>query len=89
MVRVDISSDGGRTWQACDTLQSDAAEHPYAFGWSLWTAQVSVPPKAATLNLVVKAVDSNYNTQPENFKDIWNLRGVLSNAYHKITVNIK
>lgn len=33
-----------------------------------------------------KAVDSNYNTQPESFENIWNLRGVLSNAYHRVKV---
>lgn len=36
-----------------------------------------------------KAVDSSYNVQPEEFKNIWNLRGVLSNAYHRVPVFIK
>lgn len=36
-----------------------------------------------------KAADSNYNVQPESFENIFNFRGVLSNAYHKIKLNIK
>jgi sulfite oxidase len=40
------------------------------------------------VELWVKAVDSCYNTQPENFKNIWNLRGVLGTAYHRVRVNI-
>lgn len=41
------------------------------------------------MELWSKAVDSNYNVQPESFANIWNLRGVLSNAYHKVKINIK
>jgi sulfite oxidase len=40
------------------------------------------------VELWVKAVDSCYNTQPENFENIWNLRGVLGTAYHRVRVNI-
>ncbi|KAF2364052.1 Oxidoreductase molybdopterin-binding domain [Trinorchestia longiramus] len=89
IVRVDISSDGGKSWRAVECLDSDAAEHPRAWGWSLWTAKVEVPKGTKNLDLVVKAVDSNYNTQPENFENIWNLRGVLSNAYHRVSVKVK
>lgn len=35
-----------------------------------------------------KAVDSSYNTQPETFANIWNLRGVLSNAYHRVQIKV-
>lgn len=89
IVRVDVSVDGGVTWQEADKLESDAAEHPKAWGWSLWTATVAVPKGATQLQLVAKAVDSNYNTQPENAADIWNLRGVLSNAYDRVTVRVQ
>uniref|UniRef100_A0A2P2I5P2 Sulfite oxidase n=1 Tax=Hirondellea gigas TaxID=1518452 RepID=A0A2P2I5P2_9CRUS len=89
IVRVDISTDGGKNWRAVESLNSDIAEHPQAWGWSLWTADVQVPKGAEKLDVVVKAIDSNYNTQPENVEHIWNLRGVMSNAYHKITLNIK
>jgi len=40
------------------------------------------------VELWVKAVDSCYNTQPENVENIWNLRGVLTTAYHRVIVNI-
>ena len=33
-----------------------------------------------------KAVDSSHNSQPETFENIWNLRGVLSNAYCRYRV---
>lgn len=36
-----------------------------------------------------KAVDSNYNVQPETFENTWNLRGVLSHAYCRVRVKVK
>jgi len=86
---VDVSSDGGQSWTSADTLTSDPAQHPQAWGWSLWTAEVPVPPGTTQLSLVCKAVDSSYNTQPAHAKDIWNLRGVLSNAYDRVNVTVK
>ena len=34
-----------------------------------------------------KAVDSEFNVQPESFKNIWNLRGLISNAYSRLNVS--
>lgn len=92
IVRVDVSSDGGRTWQAADTLESDSSRHPRAWGWTLWTTEVPVGKGAKSgseVELCVKAVDSQYNTQPESFANIWNLRGVLANAYHRVHVKLE
>lgn len=88
IIRVDVSSDGGKNWQAADVLESDKARHPQAWGWTIWTAEVPVSKGKSEVQLCVKAVDSQYNTQPENFENIWNLRGVLSNAYHRVNINL-
>ena len=40
------------------------------------------------LKLVCKAVDGAYNTQPESPAPIWNLRGVLNNAWHSVQVSV-
>ncbi|KAB7504841.1 putative sulfite oxidase, mitochondrial [Armadillidium nasatum] len=88
-IRVDISTDGGKTWREVDELISDDAKHPRAWGWSIWKARVKVPDGVNKMELVVKAVDSSYNTQPENFSSIWNLRGLLSNAYHRVNIEVK
>nr|XP_027234030.1 probable sulfite oxidase, mitochondrial [Penaeus vannamei]XP_027234100.1 probable sulfite oxidase, mitochondrial [Penaeus vannamei] len=89
IIRVDVSADGGKTWQAADPLESDESRHPRAWGWSLWSAEVPVSKKSGEVQLCVKAVDSQYNTQPENFENIWNLRGVLANAYHRVNIKIE
>lgn len=89
IVRVDVSSDGGKNWQAADVLESDEARHPWAWGWTIWSAEVPIPRGELEAQLCVKAVDSQYNTQPENFENIWNLRGVLANAYHRVNVKLR
>lgn len=74
VLRVDLTPDGGETWTQAHTLVQDKARHPRHWGWTLW-------------EVWSKAVDSNYNVQPESFENIWNLRGVLSNAYCRYRVN--
>jgi sulfite oxidase len=67
-----------------------------SWGWTLWEARVPVDKlpiavgddKNATLEVICKAVDSSYNTQPDTIAPIWNVRGVLNNAWHRIHINI-
>nr|XP_045607960.1 sulfite oxidase, mitochondrial-like isoform X2 [Procambarus clarkii] len=88
IIRVDVSGDGGKNWQEADVLESDDNRHPRAWGWTLWSAEIPVLNKGSTTQVCVKAVDSQYNTQPENFENIWNLRGVLANAYHRVNITL-
>ncbi|CAH0727684.1 unnamed protein product, partial [Brenthis ino] len=88
VLRVDVSADRGRSWRAAALAPAPAAGAPH-YAWALWRVALPVPPDATEVEIWVKATDSNFNTQPENFDDIWNIRGILANAYHKIKVNIK
>lgn len=87
VVRVDVSLDGGLTWQ---TAQLDEAEQRprKAWAWRLWQLQTVVPAGKKDLNIVCKAVDDSYNVQPDTVAPIWNLRGVLSNAWHRVHVRV-
>ena len=40
------------------------------------------------VNIIAKAVDESYNTQPERPDAIWNLRGVCCNTWPKVTVKL-
>ncbi|KAM9252145.1 sulfite oxidase, mitochondrial [Cariama cristata] len=86
VVRVDVSLDGGRTWQVAQL----AGERPVpgrAWAWALWELQAPVMA-GAELEIVCKAVDGSYNVQPDTVAPIWNLRGVLSNAWHRVHVTV-
>ncbi|XP_072938572.1 sulfite oxidase isoform X2 [Epargyreus clarus] len=87
VMRVDLSVDGGRRWAEA-ALRCDPAPPRHHYSWALWNARIPVP-RVDQVDIWVKATDSNFNTQPENFDDIWNIRGILGNAYHKIKVNLK
>ncbi|CAB3256168.1 unnamed protein product [Arctia plantaginis] len=88
VVRVDVSADGGATWLQAQELAADPAPPGRHYAWMLWTASVPVPEGLKQVELRAKATDNNFNTQPEKFEDIWNIRGILGNAYHKINVKL-
>ena len=86
IIRIDLTLDEGQTWfEGVIDQQTDDRE-PKHFGWSLWSANIPVDKNLKSVDVWCKAVDSNYNSQPESFKNIWNLRGINSNAYHKLRV---
>ncbi|XP_035901193.1 sulfite oxidase isoform X1 [Anopheles stephensi] len=91
IVRVDLSADGGKTWIVAKLDESERGTGPGRhWSWSLWSAKVPVKAgQKGPIEILSKAVDSNYNTQPESFANIWNLRGVVGNAYSRVKVNVK
>ena len=40
------------------------------------------------LELCSKATDSSYNTQPESTASVWNLRGVVNNAFNRVELKV-
>lgn len=91
IVRVDLTLDGGDSWEVAELEQdkSEIAAPGRHWAWTLWTAKMPVPKNVKEVEIWAKAVDSNYNCQPESFKNTWTLRGVLSNAYHRVKVQIQ
>ena len=86
--RVDVSADGGKTWVSADIEPN--GQSPYrSWAWTFWEVTVPIPKgHKGQVQLVCKACDSQYNVQPDSVEGIWNLRGCLSNAWHRITVNV-
>jgi sulfite oxidase len=79
--RVDVSIDGGRTWQTA-ALEDTAA--PWA--WRFWRAGLDLAPGAH--EIICRAWDSAANTQPEAVRDVWNFKGYMNNAWHRVRVDI-
>nr|XP_002125613.2 sulfite oxidase-like [Ciona intestinalis] len=88
IIRVDVSPDGGKTWKEA-TLTKDepnADDSSHCWSWTLWRAEV--PVKTGQTEITCKAIDSSYNCQPEWIGPIWNLRGFLTNAWHRVKVTV-
>jgi len=59
------------------------------WAWTLWRAEIPIPKNADDkIELVCKATDISYNTQPETPAGLWNVRGLLNTAWHRIPVHI-
>ena len=75
--RVDVSLDEGKTWALA---QLGAPARPGS--WRLWRSELD-DDDAAT-SVVVRAWDSAANTQPEEAANIWNPKGYVNNAWHRV-----
>ncbi|CAF3522276.1 unnamed protein product [Rotaria socialis] len=85
---VQISLDHGKTWFQAE-LEQLAQPHMRAWSWTLWTYHINasdIPSKP--FDIVCRAMDTHGNTQPDTPLGIWNVRGVMNNAWHKITLQI-
>jgi sulfite oxidase len=98
IIRVDVSADGGSTWNTAnlDGENEDVGNGrlPYrrTYSWTLWEAVIDLPSTTtgdSKHEFVVKAVDESYNSQPEKPDGIWNVRGILNNSWHRVMVDAK
>ena len=78
----------GKSWFEAKLDAQDIIDEPRHYGWTIWSATYKVPDDAKEVEIWSKAVDSSYNVQPESFENIWNLRGLLSNAYFRLKVQV-
>lgn len=90
IIRVDVTNDRGKTWHVADLIAEDnnAKEGRY-WSWTLWTIDLPVMKESKEIEIWAKAVDTSYNVQPESVENIWNLRGFLCNAYHRVKVKLE
>ena len=75
--RVEVSVDGGRTWD-----DASLGEAPSEFAWSGWTYEWHAEP--GEHELCCRATDAAGNTQP--VAAAWNLDGYCNNAVQRVRV---
>ena len=78
--RVEVSTDGGATWQPAD-LGTDKAK----WAWRLWQADVQLKPGSNAL--LARAFDSTGGSQPAAQQ--WNPSGYFWNVYHSVNVEAR
>ncbi|CAF3695984.1 unnamed protein product [Rotaria sordida] len=85
---VQISLDHGKTWYQTE-LEQLAQPYMRAWAWILWTYHIpfnDIPFQP--FDIVCRAMDTHCNCQPDTTIGIWNILGVMNNAWHKITLQI-
>jgi sulfite oxidase len=89
VVRVDVTTDDGATWHTArlEPIASTPGERA-TFGWRRWALDLPVPADKPSVRIRVRAVDENYNVQPESAASIWNMRGLLNNSWHAVDVKL-
>ena len=81
--RVDISTDGGSTWQTAALVQEkDCSSMGTHWSWTLWRHKVDSLPTPCVI--VCRAWDAAFNGMPSERE--WNLRGVMNNSWSKVEV---
>ena len=82
VARVDISADGGYTWQPAELSQD-----PQPWAWRLWRIRLDLQP--GRYQLVARAVDSAANSQPPDAEQTWNFKGYMNNAWHRVSIKVE
>jgi sulfite oxidase len=81
IVRVDVTLDGGASWRQATLLGREDR-----WTWRCWELALELPPGAHTL--AVRAWDSAANTQPEDARALWNVKGYMNNAWHRVRFGV-
>ena len=79
--RVEVSVDRGETW-TCAIITEGNEE----WCWSFWELQLKL--KNGEDEILARAFDVAGNTQPEEVGSLWNFKGYMNNAWHRIKVKI-
>jgi sulfite oxidase len=76
--RVEVSADHGDTWVVADLGTATPG------AWRLWSAELDLAEGAH--ELTCRAWDSAAMTQPEDPAHVWNFKGYMNNAWHRVRV---
>jgi sulfite oxidase len=83
IARVEVTADGGRNWHAADLAGNSG--NPWA--WTLWRAALALPEGAH--EIAVRAWDAAAQTQPERLESVWNWKGYMNTAWHRIGISCR
>ncbi|KAL2643155.1 hypothetical protein R1flu_010742 [Riccia fluitans] len=85
VTRVEVSLDGGETWQMCNiTRLEKPTKHGKYWCWVHWDLDVEVTDFLQSKEMVVRAWDEALNTQAEHLT--WNVMGMMNNCWFRVKI---
>lgn len=87
IVRVEVSTDGGKHWQPAKLGEGKDQPLGRAWAWTFWGCEAEVAAGQEEVELVVRCCDESFNVQPESAIAVWNIRGNYNNSYHRVKVD--
>jgi sulfite oxidase len=81
VARVEVSWDGGATWNAARLLEDLGT-----WAWRLWSLGVELPP--GEHQILVRAWDTSAGTQPESPATVWNPKGYMNTAWGRMRITV-
>ena len=94
--RVDVSLDGGNTWTAAELYKPIKQGWNRHWAWTQFYKTIELPEdmkqklragEHVKLDLVSKALNSDFNVQPERMEPYWNARGIGINHWYHVNVS--
>lgn len=91
--RVDVSIDGGKTWTAAELYKPIEQRRNRHWAWTHFSKTLPLPEEVqkrlkrgeqVTLDICSKAMNSDFNVQPETMEPYWNARGVCINHWYHV-----
>lgn len=87
VTRVEITFDGGETWNLCTV---NWPEKPTKYNrhwcWCFWELDVEVMELLGAKEIAVRAWDEAMNTQPKDLT--WNVMGMMNNCWFRVKLNV-
>ena len=80
--RVEVSTDGGNAWNEARITQGNEQ-----WAWAFWEISLKLPP--GNYELIARTFDEADNEQPEEVKEVWNFKGYMNNAWHRVKIEVK
>jgi len=101
--RVEVSIDGGKNFTAANIQSRPNMELEPEKGmgrnwaWKQWVKKIPIPldlkerierNEAVEVEIVCRAIDGDFNSQPEKMEEVWNVLGICINHWSRVKVSL-